>query len=54
VPACPVVKGRISVVETLRGGEGKMKSEARREVELGLVAFARNFELCYQFEERQH
>jgi hypothetical protein len=54
VPACPVGKGRISVVETFRGGEGKMKSEARREVEPGLTAFAHNFEFGYQFGERQH
>jgi hypothetical protein len=44
VPACPSDKVRISVEETFGGGEGKMKSGARREVESGLTAFARNFE----------
>jgi hypothetical protein len=48
VPARPSSKGRVSLFETFGGGEGKMKSGARREVELGLTAFARDFEFHVQ------
>jgi hypothetical protein len=44
VPARPSGEGSISVEETFGGVGGKMKSGARREVEPGLTAFARNFE----------
>jgi hypothetical protein len=37
------------VDETFGGGEGKMKGGARREVESGLTAFARDFEFYYKF-----
>jgi hypothetical protein len=47
VPARPSGKGRISVDETFGGGQGKMKSGARREFEAGHTAFVRNFEFCY-------
>jgi hypothetical protein len=43
VPARPSGKGRIRVDETFGGKEGKMKSGARTEVELGLTASVRNF-----------
>jgi hypothetical protein len=46
----PSGKGRISVVETLGGGEGKMKG-GRREVEPGLTALAGDFELRGSGEE---
>jgi hypothetical protein len=42
VPTRPSGKGKISVVKTFGGGEGKMKSGVRRKVELGLTAFVRN------------
>jgi hypothetical protein len=47
VPARLSGKVKIIVDETFGGGEGKMKSGARREVELGLTAFARYFECSY-------
>jgi hypothetical protein len=49
VPACPSGKGRISVDEKFGGGEDKMKSGVRREVDPGLSAFEYNFECCYKF-----
>jgi hypothetical protein len=45
VPARPSGgKGRLSADKTFGSGEGKMKSGARTEAELGLTAFVRNFE----------
>jgi hypothetical protein len=43
----PSGKGRLSVVKTFGSGEGKMKSVARREIELSLTAVIHNFEFCY-------
>jgi hypothetical protein len=51
VPARPSGKCRISAVETFGGGEGKIKSGARRDVELGLTASVRNFELLSVWRE---
>jgi hypothetical protein len=42
------------VVEIFGGAEGKMKGGARREVESGLTAFARDFEFGYKFGRGQH
>jgi hypothetical protein len=47
VSARPSAKGRVSVIKIFGGGEGKVKSGARREVELSLTAFVRSFEFCY-------
>jgi hypothetical protein len=45
VPTRPY--GKLSVDKTFGSGEGRMDSGARRKVELGFVAFLRNFEFCY-------
>jgi hypothetical protein len=54
VPARPSGKGKISVVETFGGGEGRMKSGARRGVQSDLTAVAPHFEFCCKFEGGQH
>jgi hypothetical protein len=43
VPARPLGKGRLGKDKAFGSGEGRMKSGARRDVELGLTALVHNF-----------
>jgi hypothetical protein len=48
VPAHPSGKGRFGEGKAFGSGKGRMRSGARREVELqGLTAFVHNFEFCF-------
>jgi hypothetical protein len=47
LPARPFDKGILSEDKAFESGEDKLESGARREGEMGLTVFVRNFEFCW-------